>query len=111
MARSKGKKRYAQVGLGGRSRMFTEAIIGPYKKTTELVAFCDVNQGRMDLRNKLLAEKKVKQVPTFRANEFDRMIRRGQARRGHRHHAWTPRTATTSAGPWSWAATWSPKSR
>jgi predicted dehydrogenase len=68
------KKRYAQVGIGGRGRKFTEAITEAFKDCSELVGFCDVNQGRMDMRNKGLAEKGIKPVPTYRANEFDRMI-------------------------------------
>jgi predicted dehydrogenase len=74
-AKKTGKKRYAQVGIGGRSRMYTDAIVGTYKNICQLVGLCDVNQGRMDLRNKYLAEKGHKAVQTYRANEFDRMIK------------------------------------
>ena len=69
-----GRKRYAQVGLGGRSWMYTNAIIGRYKDRAELAAFCDVNQGRMDYRNRLIAEKGAAAVPTYKADRFDRMI-------------------------------------
>ena len=46
------KKRYAQVGLGGRSTMFTDAMVGNFKKYCDIVALCDINQGRMDLCNR-----------------------------------------------------------
>ncbi|NLW86971.1 MAG: Gfo/Idh/MocA family oxidoreductase [Planctomycetes bacterium] len=66
------KKRYVQVGLGGRSRMFTEALTERYPDTCELVALCDVNQGRMDFVNKNLGDKGP--LPTYKAQDFDRMI-------------------------------------
>ncbi len=68
------KKRYAQVGIGSRSGMFTKAITGPFKKECQLVALCDTNQARMDLRNRQLAEAGCKPVPTYRAKQFERMI-------------------------------------
>ncbi|MGA2266060.1 MAG: Gfo/Idh/MocA family oxidoreductase [Phycisphaerae bacterium] len=72
--RSSSRKRYVQVGIGGRSHMYTKAITETFKKHCQLVGFCDTNQGRMDTRNKLLAAKGVKAVPTYRAHQFDRMI-------------------------------------
>ncbi|MFW6066301.1 MAG: Gfo/Idh/MocA family protein, partial [Planctomycetota bacterium] len=68
------KTRYAQVGIGGRSMMYTKAIVEKYPEITELVAICDVNQGRMDLRNKYIAEKTGAPVPTYHADDFDRMV-------------------------------------
>ena len=35
------KKRYVQVGTGGRARFFYEAIAGPYHETSEVVGFCE----------------------------------------------------------------------
>jgi len=65
------KKRYAQVGIGGRSEMFTRAITETYKDTCELVGLCDTNRGRMDLRNEGLPGGP---VPTYAADDFDRMV-------------------------------------
>ena len=65
------RKRYAQVGIGGRSAMFTKAITETYKETCELVGLCDTNQGRMDLRNEKLPGGP---VPTYLADDFDRMV-------------------------------------
>jgi len=67
------RKRYAQVGIGGRSNMYTNAILGDYKHCCELVAFCDTNQGRMDLRNRQIADRSPA-VATYKAEDFDRMV-------------------------------------
>ena len=69
------KKRYAQVGTGGRARFFYEAVASTYKETSEMVAFCDLSQTRMNYANKLLSEKHgVKAVPTYHYTEFDKML-------------------------------------
>jgi len=68
------RKRYAQVGLGTRSNMFTNALVDTYRNQTELVAFCDRNQGRMDLRNRKIAEKGHPAVPTYKAEDFEKMV-------------------------------------
>ena len=47
------KKKYVQVGLGGRARFFYEAIASTYHQTCELVGFCDVSQTRMDYANRI----------------------------------------------------------
>ena len=48
------KKRYAHVGIGGRARMYYEAIAKNYSETSELVAFCDINRTRMEYANDIL---------------------------------------------------------
>lgn len=68
------KRKYVQVGLGGRSEMFWKAITGKYAATSELVAICDTNPGRLALTRRKLEEKGVS-VETFHADEFDRMIK------------------------------------
>jgi predicted dehydrogenase len=69
------KKSYVIVGTGGRSQMFYEAIAKDFKETSELLAMCDVNQTRMDYANQRLQEKYGHPaVPTYKADEFDRMI-------------------------------------
>lgn len=69
------KKRYAQVGTGGRARMFYEAIALNYQESCELVAFCDMSQVRMDFSNRMLVEKcNHPAVPTYKSSDFDRMI-------------------------------------
>ncbi len=69
------KKRYAQVGLGGRARMYYKAIAETFNETGELVAFCDINQTRMDYANKTLVEEfGYHSVPTYKSDEFEKMI-------------------------------------
>ncbi|WEK04803.1 MAG: Gfo/Idh/MocA family oxidoreductase [Candidatus Devosia phytovorans] len=68
-------KSYAIVGTGGRARMFYEAILGPHREHSRLVALCDTNQTRMDFTNKVIAEELSGQsVPTYKAADFATMI-------------------------------------
>ncbi len=77
MAAKKTKKptRYAIVGVGGRSRMYTRAITGDYADVARLVAVCDRNQGRLDLLNADLEEAGYGAVPTYSDRQFDKMVR------------------------------------
>jgi len=69
------RKKYAQVGIGGRARFFYEAIAKDFRDTAQLVAFCDINQTRMDYANKILKEEfNAEPVPTYMADQFDEMI-------------------------------------
>ncbi len=68
------KKRYALVGAGSRSGMFTKAIATTYSEICELVGCCDINTGRMELKNAELVANGHPAVPTFAPDEFDRMI-------------------------------------
>ena len=43
------RKRYALVGTGGRSGMFREAVLKTYAAHCQMVAFCDINPGRLKL--------------------------------------------------------------
>lgn len=69
------KKRYALVGVGGRSRMFTNAITGDFSDMAELVGMCDLNPGRMELRNSDFAEAGNPHVPMYAAEDFDKMVK------------------------------------
>ncbi|OHD67403.1 MAG: dehydrogenase [Spirochaetes bacterium RBG_13_68_11] len=69
------RKRYAQVGTGGRASFFYEAIAGDYRETSELVAFCDMNPTRMAFANQAIAKLGAKPVPTFTPDRFDEMVR------------------------------------
>ena len=69
------KKRYVLVGTGGRAKMFTDAICGPFAEWNELTAFCDISQTRMDwYNNRLQEEFGVGPLATYHADDFDRMI-------------------------------------
>lgn len=67
-------KRYAQVGTGGRARMYYEAIATTYKDSAVLVGFCDQSQTRMNYANATIAELGAEKVPTFLPHEFEKMI-------------------------------------
>lgn len=69
------KKRYVLVGSGGRAEFFYGALATDFRETSELLAFCDINQTRMDYANRILVGKyKYEAVRTYKSNEFDRMI-------------------------------------
>lgn len=51
-----GKARIALIGTGGRSEMYVRAIFGKHADTAELVAFSDVNPGRVEFYQKLIQE-------------------------------------------------------
>ncbi|WP_201005166.1 Gfo/Idh/MocA family protein [Paenibacillus glycanilyticus] len=69
------KKTYVQVGTGGRAEFFYGAIATTYRETSELLAFCDINQTRMNYANKLLKDKyDYPAVKTYKSDEFERMI-------------------------------------
>lgn len=69
------KKRYVLVGSGGRAEFFYGALATDFKETSELLAFCDINQTRMDYANRILVDKyKYGAVRTYKSNEFDQMI-------------------------------------
>ena len=73
-----GKKRYVIVGTGGRSNMYIKALTsGTYKDCAELVAMCDLNQGRLDYYNRRIVEeyKYPHALPTYPHTQFEQMIR------------------------------------
>ncbi|VXC02417.1 Oxidoreductase family, NAD-binding Rossmann fold [Arthrobacter sp. 9AX] len=51
-----GKARIALIGTGGRSEMYIRAIFGKHADTAELVAFSDVNPGRVEFYQQLIQE-------------------------------------------------------
>lgn len=68
------KKRYALVGIGGRSSFFYSAIASDYRATSTIVALCDTNQTRMNYANAKLKSLDYSEVPTYLAAKFDQMI-------------------------------------
>jgi len=67
------KKRFVEVGLGGRSVMYVRAVVEKFADDCEMVGFCDVNEGRVRLRQAWAREMGA-QVPVYPAEDFDRMI-------------------------------------
>ncbi len=69
------KKRYVQVGVGGRARFFYEAIAGKYSDTCELLGFCDINRARMEYAVGVLKDNYNYPAPKlYGADEFEKMI-------------------------------------
>ena len=69
------KKKYVQVGTGGRARMYYEAVSTTYKDRAEMAAFCDISQTRMNYANKLLTEVYgAAAAKTYDYTQFDAML-------------------------------------
>ena len=68
------RKRYAIVGTGSRAGMFVEAITQTYADSAELVGFCDLSQTRMNWHNRQLENLGLAPIPSYHADDFDRMI-------------------------------------
>jgi predicted dehydrogenase len=75
LAQESGKiTRYAIVGVGSRSRMYRNAILGDYAPYSQMVGFCDVNLGRLQLAQSDAKNKSGVKVPIYDAKDFDRMV-------------------------------------
>jgi predicted dehydrogenase len=69
------RKKYVLVGTGGRAEFFYSAIATQFKETSELTAFCDINQTRMNYANQMLDEKYGHpRVNTYKSDQFESMI-------------------------------------
>ena len=69
------KKKFVQVGTGGRARMYYEAISTTYKDRAEIAAFCDISKTRMNYANRLLTDEyKAAPAKTYNYTEFEKMI-------------------------------------
>ncbi|WP_239614914.1 Gfo/Idh/MocA family protein [Cohnella mopanensis] len=69
------KKKYVLVGAGGRAEFFYQAIATSFSETSELLAFCDTNQTRMNYANRQLSDKYgYHKVNTYKAEQFEEMI-------------------------------------
>ncbi len=70
-------KKYVLVGTGGRAEFFYGAIVRDFKETCQLIAFCDLNQTRMDYANRLLEERYGHpKINTYLHTDFETMIER-----------------------------------
>lgn len=65
--------RYAIVGLGSRSGMYSTALLNSYADSAELVGYCDLNQTRMNYWNRTHASHPP--VPTYKPERFEEMLR------------------------------------
>ncbi len=67
------RRKYAIVGMGSRSRMYTQAITETYRDRNELVAICDTNPGRLQLAARTVARASAN-PKSFAAADFGKMI-------------------------------------
>lgn len=72
-------KRYVIVGTGVRSAFYYKSIIQDFPKTAKLVAICDTNQTRMDASNDQMVEMGGERVPTYKSEDFDKMVQENKA--------------------------------
>lgn len=68
-------RRFAVVGVGSRSRMFTGAIASRFSGSNAVVALCDTNAGRLAVAAKAIGSRGVPEPKKYAATDFDRMIR------------------------------------
>lgn len=71
-------QKYVVVGVGGRSRMFTEALFDKFNGRADLCGICDNNQGRLEFAYKHLVQKYPK-IKTYPADKFDQMVKECKA--------------------------------
>jgi predicted dehydrogenase len=69
------KKRYALVGVSGRSGMYREAVLKTYAAHSEMVGFCDLNLGRLRLAQARARKMAGVEVPIYEARDFDWMVK------------------------------------
>lgn len=68
------RRRYAVAGLGHRSHMYVDAILGDHADVAELAAFCEPNRGRAAVYTDLAAERGRPGVPTYAPADLEQMI-------------------------------------
>ncbi len=69
------RKRYAIVGVGSRAGMYRQAVLDTYRPYGEMVGYCDINPGRVELAQRQAREQHDVEVPGYLPRDFDRMIR------------------------------------
>ncbi len=73
-AEAAARKRYVQVGVGSRARMYQQALWGTHKPHGDLVAVCDINPGRLDYLGKRAIQAGAKAPKPYLAADFDKML-------------------------------------
>ena len=67
------RKRYAQVGMGGRAAMYQKAILKDFAANCQMVGYCDNNAGRLE-RAVADAHENGTELKGYPAEAFDNMI-------------------------------------
>ena len=103
------RRKYVNVGVGSRSRMYLTAITKTFAEGNELVGICDTNPGRLDVAAAFVAPNGAK-PKKYLAADFDKMMKDRSPTASSSPRP-TPSTTTTSCARWTPAATASPRSR
>ncbi|EME82175.1 uncharacterized protein MYCFIDRAFT_43195 [Pseudocercospora fijiensis CIRAD86] len=74
MAAEVPRRRYALIGTGGRASFYYTSIANDFQNTSELVAFLDTNQTRMNHANEVLISLGHKPLPTYLPSCFAQMV-------------------------------------
>ncbi|RPI27994.1 MAG: gfo/Idh/MocA family oxidoreductase [Acidobacteria bacterium] len=74
LTQESGRKRYAIVGVGGRSYMYQTALNRTFAQYAELVGVCDLNVGRLKLAQENAKRAGRPEPPAYEAKDFDKMI-------------------------------------
>src|SRR3954467_5611571 len=71
------RRKYVNVGVGSRSRMYLTAITRTFARDDELVGICDTNPGRLDTALRFIKPNLAGTKPPkkYLAADFDRMIK------------------------------------
>jgi predicted dehydrogenase len=70
-----GRTRYAIVGLGSRSRIYSHALLRDHPESSELVGLCDINPGRMAWQNRSYErDYGCRSIPTYAPADFRRLL-------------------------------------
>ena len=99
-----GRRKYVNVGVGSRSRMYLTAITETFANGNELVAICDTNQGRLEIAARFVAPNgaQAEEVPGRRLRPD---AQGDEAGLRHRHLPRRASTTNTSCARWTRAAT------
>lgn len=77
--RESGRRRYAIVGVGGRSYLYLMALTGAHRDEGELVGLCDSNPGRLARAVAVAARRGAPDLPTYDPGDFERMLEETKA--------------------------------
>jgi len=68
-------KKFAIVGVGGRSAMFSHPLADRFRNEAQLVAICDNNQGRLEFTREKIQKEFNYTIPfLYSADDFDKML-------------------------------------
>ncbi len=70
------RRRYALIGTGSRARLYLDAMSGEHADVAEIVALSDVNEGRVAVHERFLAERGVPAPVRFAPDELGEAVRR-----------------------------------